>query len=88
MRLRFPAYKDAAPHELFCDLEAGEILYVPPFWFHQMEALTDNISVTWWYKHISKKDMDYSNINVNEICLTVVRRNIGKVLLLGEYVSH
>lgn len=82
MRYRFPAFKDAACCEMFVDLQPGEILYVPPFWFHQMEALTDNVSVTWWFKHQRRSDIDYNNLRVSDIPLTVVRRNIGKFFVL------
>ena len=30
-------------------LEAGEILYIPPFWWHHVTALNENISLTFWY---------------------------------------
>lgn len=30
-------------------LEAGEILYIPPFWWHYVTALNENISLTFWY---------------------------------------
>lgn len=50
-RARFPLYPRAAAQELYVDLEPGDLLYVPQYWFHQMEALTDNISLSWWFKH-------------------------------------
>lgn len=35
-RRRFPNYSPA--EEMFVDLQAGEVLYIPQFWFHQMEV--------------------------------------------------
>ncbi len=81
MRFRYPAFQDAAPFEMWIDLQPGEILYIPPCWFHQMEGLSDNISLTWWFKHLSNKSIDYNNIKISEISLPAVRRNIGKYLV-------
>ncbi|MFN6479647.1 cupin-like domain-containing protein [Nostoc sp. DedQUE07] len=30
-------------------LQPGEILYLPPFWWHRMTAVDDNISLSFWY---------------------------------------
>ncbi|WP_414561753.1 MULTISPECIES: cupin-like domain-containing protein [unclassified Anabaena] len=30
-------------------LNPGEILYIPPFWWHHVTALDENISLTFWY---------------------------------------
>lgn len=30
-------------------LEAGEILYIPPLWWHHVTAIDENISLTFWY---------------------------------------
>jgi hypothetical protein len=30
-------------------LEAGEILYLPPFWWHHVKAVDENISLSFWY---------------------------------------
>jgi hypothetical protein len=30
-------------------LEAGEILYIPPLWWHHVTAVEENISLTFWY---------------------------------------
>lgn len=30
-------------------LEAGEILYIPPLWWHHVTAIEENISLTFWY---------------------------------------
>jgi hypothetical protein len=30
-------------------LEPGEILYIPPLWWHHVTALEENISLTFWY---------------------------------------
>lgn len=78
-RLRFPAFAGMAAHELYADLEAGEVLYIPQYWFHQMEGLTENVSLSWWFKHIIKREgTDPSNIRLDDVGLVAVRRNIGE----------
>jgi len=50
----FPAFSAALDNttaEMHVDLQPGECLYVPQYWWHQMEALTDNVSLSWWYKN-------------------------------------
>lgn len=79
-RQRFPEFPSAAPHEMYADLEPGELLYIPQYWFHQMEALTDNISLSWWFKHTSRKDIDYKHIDLTKITFSAVRRNIEGVM--------
>ncbi len=43
-RRRFPKALNAERYE--CVLEKGEILYMPPGWWHDVESLDDAISVT------------------------------------------
>lgn len=45
---RFPKLQRAQPRE--CILEAGEILFIPVFWWHQVHSLERvNISVNFWW---------------------------------------
>mmetsp|Transcript_19949 Transcript_19949/g.28574 ORF Transcript_19949/g.28574 Transcript_19949/m.28574 type:complete len:441 (+) Transcript_19949:104-1426(+) len=82
---RFPSFNshDPIPIELeerYVDLEAGEILYIPQYWFHQMEGLSDNISLSWWFKHKNSTNTDVSTLCKHEISLVAVRRNLEKLL--------
>ncbi|MDZ8023963.1 MAG: cupin-like domain-containing protein [Nostoc sp. SerVER01] len=36
-------------------LQPGEILYIPPFWWHHLTAVDDNISLSFWY-HVKLED--------------------------------
>jgi Cupin-like domain len=45
---RFPKIQKAAHVELV--LEPGQVLYIPPFWFHEVEALEGCISMAFRYK--------------------------------------
>jgi hypoxia-inducible factor 1-alpha inhibitor (HIF hydroxylase) len=79
---RFPAYKSIGKYELYADLEPGDVLYVPQYYFHQMEGLTDeNISLSWWFKHTNRnKEIDYYSVELDETNLTAIRRNIESAI--------
>ena len=38
----------AAAGALQVELRAGELLYLPPLWFHEVESLSDAVSVNGW----------------------------------------
>jgi hypothetical protein len=80
---QFPAFAQIAANEMYTDLQPGEVLYVPQYWFHQMEGITDNVSLSWWFKHTNRKEIDYENIKLDEISLIAVRRNIGISFLVS-----
>lgn len=46
--LEFPKFQRASPLEII--LEPGEMLYIPPFWWHQVRSLDMAISLTFWWK--------------------------------------
>lgn len=84
-RARFPAYAryadDPDAQELYVDLRAGEILYIPQYWFHQMEALEENVSLSWWFKHTSRNYMGPDGvIDLTNISYVAMRRNLEGVV--------
>lgn len=44
---KFPLVKNAQPYHGI--LEAGDILYMPPLWWHQVRSLETAISVNYWW---------------------------------------
>lgn len=44
---RFPRYRDAAPWSAV--VEAGEMLFVPSGWWHQVRTLDRSVSITFWF---------------------------------------
>jgi jumonji domain-containing protein 7 len=44
---RFPRFRRAQPLRL--TLQAGDLLYIPPLWWHQMTSLDFSISVSHWW---------------------------------------
>lgn len=75
----FPLFGSCPSTEYFVDLMPGEILYIPQYWFHQMEGLTENISMSWWFKD-SVKGIDPNNIDFNKVSFVAIRRNVEKLV--------
>lgn len=47
---RYPRYREALAASLVAEMEAGDALYIPPLWFHQVEALEKvNLLVNYWW---------------------------------------
>ena len=100
-RLRFPGFASlgaAEQHaEVYADLNPGDVLYVPQYWWHQMEALTDNTSLSWWYKDITKASRAVTvdgegkhKVDEAVVNLVAVRRNVENLIAssLGPKNAH
>lgn len=47
---RYPRYREALAAARVADMEPGDALYIPPLWFHQVEALEKvNLLVNYWW---------------------------------------
>ncbi len=47
---RYPRYREALASAVIAELEPGDALYIPPLWFHQVEALAPvNLLVNYWW---------------------------------------
>ncbi|RZJ09016.1 MAG: cupin-like domain-containing protein [Rubrivivax sp.] len=47
---RYPRYRDALASAQVAEMEPGDALYIPPLWFHQVEALEKvNLLVNYWW---------------------------------------
>lgn len=44
---KYPKYKDAKVH--YCVLRRGQMLYIPPKWWHYVESLSISFSVSFWW---------------------------------------
>lgn len=47
---KFPEFA-CAQRTAACTLRAGEVIYVPHGWYHQVECVSDSISITWNFVH-------------------------------------
>ncbi|XP_068630186.1 bifunctional peptidase and arginyl-hydroxylase JMJD5 [Battus philenor] len=45
---KFPKYKEARPY--YCTLSPGQMLYIPPKWWHCVESLSLSFSVSFWWE--------------------------------------
>lgn len=45
---KYPKYKSAKPY--YCILKPGQMLYIPPKWWHFVESLSISFSVSFWWK--------------------------------------
>ena len=59
--------KKAQPYEVI--VEEGDVLFLPPMWFHQVEALEDSISANVWSFTDAVRDIDeiyFQSVPINE----------------------
>jgi len=50
----FPLYRNATP--VYCLLEPGDFLYIPPAWWHHVRSLEMCINVNYWYNRFDILD--------------------------------
>ncbi|WP_440903264.1 cupin-like domain-containing protein [Catenovulum sp. SX2] len=48
---KFPNFAEAIKHAQYYDLEAGDVIFIPSMWFHQVEGLSDiGIMANFWWR--------------------------------------
>lgn len=48
---KFPKFKEAQQQMRIFELEAGDAIYIPSMWWHQVESLTDfNVLINYWWR--------------------------------------
>jgi hypothetical protein len=82
---KYPAFSryanDPTLMEYYTDLSPGELLYIPQYWFHQMEGLSINTSLSWWFKHQSKEFLNADGtLKLKSVSYISVRRNLEKLI--------
>ncbi|CAG4941480.1 unnamed protein product [Parnassius apollo] len=45
---KYPKYKEATPY--YCTLNPGQMLFIPPKWWHCVESLSVSFSVSFWWE--------------------------------------
>lgn len=83
-REKFPAFSACTEHnqEYFVDLSAGEVLFVPQYWFHQMEALTENTSLSWYDMHMTI----FASAQLSFVLLSLAL--LTSTLILGMHCTY
>ncbi|KQW48179.1 MULTISPECIES: cupin-like domain-containing protein [unclassified Roseateles] len=55
---RYPRYREALASAWVAELEPGDAVYIPPLWFHQVEALEKvNLLINYWWPVAVAKDL-------------------------------
>jgi len=93
----FPECNDVTEYRV--DMEPGDVLYIPQYWWHQMEALTENVSLSWWFKDNHSNEVaqitaavssgKHADLGVDQ--LIAIRRNVERImggLVGGKQQAH
>lgn len=52
---KYPRYKDAIDHGQIAELEAGDAIFIPCMWWHQVQALSPfNVLINYWWNSFPK----------------------------------
>jgi hypothetical protein len=55
---RYPRYREALASALVAEMGPGDALYIPPLWFHQVEALEKvNLLINYWWPVAVSQDL-------------------------------
>jgi len=79
---KFPKYRDAKP--IVTVLDPGDVLYLPPYWFHHVISLEDTISINFWFE-MAPVDAAKLKLPLSASQRTAVRRNVEK--MIGQVVG-
>lgn len=85
---RHPRYKEALKHALVADLEPGDVLYIPPLWWHNVESLESvNILVNYWWEPLTELTGSPMHALVHAI-LTIGHLPSGQRRAWQDYFEH
>ncbi|WP_310390156.1 cupin-like domain-containing protein [Roseateles sp.] len=91
---RFPLLAEALEHAVVAELGPGDALYIPPLWFHQVEALAPHLNILmnyWWRPEPAPQRQDDLHIAAMRLAMLAFRHlpdpeREGWRALLGHYV--
>ncbi|MCV2368155.1 cupin-like domain-containing protein [Roseateles oligotrophus] len=75
-RERFPLLAEALEHAAVAELEPGDALYIPPLWFHQVEALAPHLNILmnyWWRPEPAPQRKDDLHIAAMRLAMLAFR---------------
>eukprot|EP00026_Physarum_polycephalum_P008946 Phypoly_transcript_09053.p1 GENE.Phypoly_transcript_09053~~Phypoly_transcript_09053.p1 ORF type:complete len:477 (-),score=74.61 Phypoly_transcript_09053:15-1313(-) len=83
---RFPNYANAKGYEAL--LEPGDVMYVPPYWWHHVESITPCVSLASWsqgpiarlMKPVYERELAFENLKDPKQRLVAVRLHIEILL--------
>lgn len=91
---RFPLLGQALQQAQVAELEPGDALYIPPLWFHQVEALAPDLNILmnyWWRPDAAPQRKDDLHLAALRLAMLAFRHlpdaeREGWRALLGHYV--
>jgi hypoxia-inducible factor 1-alpha inhibitor (HIF hydroxylase) len=79
---KFPLFREAQGLEGV--VEAGDVLYLPPYWFHHVISLDETVSINFWFE-MGQVDASRLTFPLNDSQKMAVRRNVEK--MIGQVVG-
>ncbi|MBV8124003.1 MAG: cupin-like domain-containing protein [Paucibacter sp.] len=73
---RFPLVAEALEHAVVAELEPGDAIYIPPLWFHQVEALAPHLNILmnyWWRPDAAPQRKDHLQLAAMRLALLAFR---------------
>ena len=85
---RFPRLREALANAWYADLEPGDALYIPYFWWHHVQSLTPfNILVNYWWDDAAGEHADAMDAFINAL-LSVRSLSSGKRAIWANMFAH
>ncbi len=47
--VKYPLFRNAVKKRLECTITSGDMLFIPPLWWHCVQALERSCSVSFWW---------------------------------------
>ncbi|RZL39520.1 MAG: cupin-like domain-containing protein [Rubrivivax sp.] len=91
---RFPLVREALQQAVVAELEPGDAIYIPPLWFHQVEALAPHLNILmnyWWRPLAAPQRPDDLHLAAMRLAMLALRHlpdgeREGWRALFGHYV--
>eukprot|EP01128_Nolandella_sp_AFSM9_P001201 TRINITY_DN11309_c0_g1_i1.p1 TRINITY_DN11309_c0_g1~~TRINITY_DN11309_c0_g1_i1.p1 ORF type:complete len:554 (-),score=66.98 TRINITY_DN11309_c0_g1_i1:65-1627(-) len=81
----YPLFSDIAPTAVHCTVEEGDVLYLPSFWWHEVQSTPDisqrNIAVNYWFNPFYEKEFPcpHCRLKINSDYSHLLRKYSRKV---------
>ncbi len=85
---RFPRLREAMDNAWYADLEPGDAIFIPYFWWHHVRSLTPfNVLVNYWWNDLSVEHADAMDAFIHAM-LTVRRLPEGRRDIWKSMFAH
>jgi hypothetical protein len=84
---RFPLFREVRDQALVAELEAGDAIYVPKLWWHQVEATSSfNVLVNYWWDAFAARDAPSVGLLLSMI--TIAERPLAERQAWKAFFDH